>query len=576
LQEVAALVERGLSADAEAAGDDPRPMVRPYREHMIAADARSILATMLALAGLVLLIACANVANLLLSRAFSRRRELAVRVALGASRLRVAWHQLAESAAVAVLGGLVGCLLAVGGVALARRALGHELAWWMELRLDAEVLAFAAALIGVAALLAGLLPALHAMRSDPDSELRGGARGGGDGPGLSRLSKGLVVAEVGFSAAVLIVSALMARGAFSHSFEDETREPEAVMVVAYTLPAEPADARPRLEFHHTLTDRLAARPGVESVALAGFLPGVPGPRRPVEVPGSADLDEPRSTHVVRVSPGYFDALGVSIVRGRDLTWRDGEEDPPAVVVNEAFVRRHLPQGDPLGRTVRILPPVVDEAVEAVVVGVAPQMGIVDRSDAWEDALYLPPAISPSRGAYVLTRARAGLDPHTLLPDIREVVRGLDPDRPLYDVATLAEHQRSERITEWFFTGFFGAFGLAGLLMAGAGLYAVIAFAVGRRRREVGVRVALGASPRRVLWTVGRGAGIQLGAGLVLGLGLAAVVAPAFGEALLGADPHDLAVYTLVAALIGATGLLASAVPAARALRVRPAEALRAE
>jgi predicted permease len=428
----------------------------------------------------------------------------------------------------------------------------------------------------VAALVAGLLPALHAARSDPDGELRGGARGG-ETPHLSRLSRGLVVAEVASTVVVLVVSGLMVRGASTIRVEDATREPASILVAAYTLPAErPADARGRLLFHRSLAEAIEARAGVEGVALMGFLPGAPAPRQPLEIVDAIDPSTPQDSHMIRISPGTLDALGVHLLRGRDLTWRDGDEEPPAVIVNEAFVRRWLPEGDPLGRRVRLLPPAVDDTVEAVVVGIAPPLGIVDRAEGRGDAVYFAAAVSPSRGAHLLVRARAGVEPWSLLPRVREEVAELDPDRPLYEVATLADHQRGERMTEWFFAGFFTTFGLAGLLMASAGLYAVIAFSVGRRRREVGIRAALGAGPRRVLWAVSRGAAFQLALGLVFGLGLAVVLAPAFGDALLGSDPRDPAVYGLIILTIGATGLVAAAVPAQRALRVNPAEALQAE
>lgn len=576
LDELRARTGATLGLAGDRVGEDPRPVVRPYREEMLDREARTILAAMLSLAGLVLLVACANVANLLLSRAIGRRREVAVRVALGASRARVAVHQFGEAATVGLLGGAVGCGLAMAGMDLAKRALADELAWWMEIRLDPGVMAFAVAVVSGAAILSGLVPALHASRSAPDRELRGGARTG-EGPHLSRISRGLVVIEVAFSAAVLVVGGLMLRGALETSSEDASRAPESVLAAAYTMPVDrPGDGAGRLAFHRALVEDLSLRAGVEAAALAGFLPGVFSVRRPVGVEGLPDSGADLTTHVVPVSPGFFDALGVRLVRGRDLDWRDGGEEPPAVVVNEAFVRRYLGGGDALGRRVTLLPPAVEDTVVATIVGVAPPLGVVDPGEGWGDAVYVPPAVSPTRGAFIVLRARAGHGALALLPEARRALAALDPDRPLYEPATLAEHQRSRRMTPWFFTGLFTTFGLAALLMATAGLYVVIAFSVGRRRREVGVRVALGAGPGRVVWTVGRGAAFQLGLGVTLGLGLALAAAPVLGEALQGADPRDPVIYVLTALVVIATGLAASGVPAARALRVPPAEALRVE
>ncbi len=576
LDELGARVDGATaSAPSDVVGEGARGVVRPYQEELTNAETGMILGAMLTLAGLVLLIACANVANLLLARAITRRRELAVRVALGASRLRIAMHQLAESGAVALLGGAAGCAIAIAGIGVAERLLADELAWWMHLRLDAGVLVFAVALVGAAGILAGLLPALQAARTDPESELRGGARGG-DGLRLGRLSRGLVVAEVAFSAAVLVVSGLMLRGASTFTFDDATDRPAEIMVGAFTLPADrPPDGEGRLQFHRALVDELARRPGVADVALAGFLPGGWLPTFPIEVDHETG-DRTPTTHVIRVSPGYFEALGAPLVRGRAFTWRDGAVDPPVVIVNEAFAAHHFAGADPMGRRVRLLPPAVDDTVDATVVGVAPALGIVDRERRRHDAVYVPAGVLPARGAYVLMRAAPGREPPSLVPELRSTLAALDPDRPLYDVATLVEHQRSARLTEWFFAGFFALFGLAGLFMAGAGLYAVIAFTVGRRRREVGVRVALGADARRVAWTVARDAAWQLGIGLALGLGLAAVGAPAFGEALMGTNPRDPLVYLGMAGVIVGTALAASALPTLRALRVPPSEALRVE
>jgi predicted permease len=562
-------VGRGLFAEG-GEGEGARFVARVYRDTMVLPSVSVVLVAMVALTSCLLLVAAANVANLLLSRAVARKRELAVRAALGAGRRRLLGHHLLESGALAALGGLLGLAIAAAATEAFRYALEHELLWWMVLRLDRGVFVFALALMGIAALLAGLIPALQVAGRDVHAILRSDARTG-TSSGFARMSGGLVVAQVTFSVVLLVAAGLMVKGALVQIPLRTDFETERVLAALYALRSgEGTAAAARSDFHRELLGALERERGVSAAVFTDRLPGATSPLGRFEVDGEA-----RPARLVQASPGLFQMIDRPIVRGRDLTWQDGDPDTRAVVVNEAFVRAYLPAGDPIGRTVRILAPDGGGATLATIVGVAPtiesRVGQFDR----EEAVYAPPARDLA-GGWILLRAAPGLDPLDLVPRMHAAMRRLDADRPLQSVDTLEGHVRRDRLAEWALAALFGTFGLAGLLVATTGLYAVMAVTVSRRRREVGVRVALGARPLRVALMMVRSGGAQLVVGLALGLVIASRLAPLLGGALMGIDPRDPGVHAAVVAVILATGLAAAAVPAARAARVSPAEALQSE
>ena len=284
------------------------------------------------------------------------------------------------------------------------------------------------------------------------------------------------------------------------------------------------------------------------------------------------------THVVHVSPGFVDALGVAPVRGRDLSWLDGGEGDIAALVNEPFVRERMRDVEPIGARIRVGARAVDAepGAWATVVGVVPSLGLDNGRDFDDTGIYLPITLAPPRSAHLLLRAGPGTGPEALAPVARGVAARLDPDLALTGTGSLDEAIAATRDMESLFATLFGFFGLSGLVLAGVGLYALMAFTVGRRVRELGVRSALGAGPRALMWTAVRGGAAQIGAGLVIGVGLAAVIAPALGTLFMGYDPRDPAAYWAVASTLLATGLAAILGPARRASSVDVAEVLRAE
>jgi predicted permease len=527
----------------------------------------------LALATCLLLIASANVANLFLCRAVSRHHDVAVRGALGAGRGRIVAMHLAEAAVVAVLGGIVGVVVAVRATQALDQAFTLEGSrWWRELQVDPGMLWFAFGLIVSAALMAGVVPALRTANGDVGEALKGDSRSGG-ALHLGRLSQALVVTEVMLSVALVVQASLSSVPLLDLPGAFEARE---VLAAGYTLrPEERESEQELIAFHRALLDRVAARPGVTESAILAPLPGQFGWEGDVLPSGHALQEAERrdGTQIVRVSPGVFDVLGVPLLRGRDLTWADGETAAPVILVNEAYAQRYLAGQDPLGSQVTFKPPNDEAEVGATIVGVAPTLGVLSREGDHPDAVYIPIAMSLPTDAYLIVGAAPGEGPLSLLPEVRTTLASLDPDKPLHSVGTPQSLYRYQMGRFYSMAGLFGVIGLVGLLMAATGLFSVMAFTVRRRTREAGIRVALGASSVRVVWVMLAPAARRLGEGLLLGFVLALAARPRVpGAPSVFEEPGILAV---VATVLIATGLLAAIVPALRAVRVEPTVALRA-
>ena len=570
----AALVERG-----EEIPPGGGLVAQSWSHHLIAPRDRRMLSVMVVLVGFVLVIACADVLNLLLVRALARSRETAVRVALGAGRGRIVGEHLAEVGLLAALAGLLALGLTMGAVRAFEVATAGQLAHWMEVRLEPSALLFGAALVALAALGAGIVPALQSGRIDPGVALRDGGRGA-SAFRIGRISRLVVAAEIALSCALLVVAGIMVRGAVSTLRTDGEYATRSVLTARYELRPGAYDDDGAQGFHRALVQRLEDHPGVARAALTTHLPGVFSGRRRVEVAGrdAASLEELPITHRVAVSPSYPAVLESRVLRGRDFTWDDASGGDPPVLVNEAFVREHLEGRDPIGARLRMRGPgdAGDATPWARVVGVVPPLGIDVGRDDDATGVYTLVTADPVREVAVLVRAAGGTDPLSLVPELREIVGGMDADLALWSVDTLAGHIEATRAIESVFALLFLAFGGTGLLLATVGLYGLLAFGVRRRVRELGVRMALGAAPVRVVWTALGSGLLHLVAGLAAGLLLAALVAPLLGQALFGMDPRDPSVYGAVAGVLALTGVVASLVPARRALGVQVMEALRTE
>jgi predicted permease len=571
--DIASLGRRLAIADPKA--HEGRTLsVRPFYDALVPRKGRVIFRAMLVVVSFVLVIACANVANLLLARAISRSREIAVRMALGASPSSLVRQLLVESLAIAIPGGILGLALARAGVAVFNGTLSFDLAFWMRVEVDTGVLAFATALVVLAAVAAGLAPARQAGRVDVADVLKDQTRGSSSFR-LGRASRALVMAEVAMSCALLVVTGLMVKGVLSITSRYVGVAPEHVATGRIELRADAyPDAAARARLFDALESRLSSEPGVTSVALASHLPGNSVASVPVEIEGVRydNRDLVPTSRMVAVSPEFFRTFGVTLLQGRPFDRADREGRPLVAVVNRAFAARFF-SGDAVGRRIRLK----ENGEWANIVGVAPELGIVsgngDRNSGI-DAVYVP--LAQSDWANVGVAARTNADATALVATLRDIVAELDPDVPLYEEgrldAVLAHASTGEKV----FGGLFTFFGLAALLLSVVGLVGVLGFSVSRRTRELGIRVALGSPPASILWLVLRDGVLQLLIGLGLGLGVAALVAPQFGEALFEQRPHDPSVYALIALVLIVAGALAAIVPARRALGVSPMTALRSE
>jgi putative ABC transport system permease protein len=571
--DIATLGRRLAMADPKA--HEGRALaVRPFYDEMVPRDARIIFRAMLLVVSFVLLIACANVANLLLARAVTRSREIAVRMALGASSSSLVRQLLVESLAVALPGGILGLALAWVGVTAFNVTIGFELSYWMRIELDARVLAFTTGLVVLAAVAAGLAPARQAARVNVGDVLKDEGRGSSSFR-LGRASRALVIGEVALSCALLVVTGLMVKGVLGITSRYVGVAPEHVATGRLELRADAyPDAASRARLFDALETRMTEQPGVTSVALASHLPGNSASRQPVEI-GGARYETRKSvpqSRVIAISPTFFDTFGAALLQGRAFARADRPGAPLVAIVNRAFAERFF-NGDAMGRQVRL----EENGGWATIVGVAPVLGTVggngDRNSG-TDAVYVPLAQSSQANTAVAVRTTG--DATALVATLRSVVAELDPDVPLYQEGrldvTLAQASAGEKV----FGGLFTFFGIAALMLAIVGLVGVLAFSVGRRTRELGIRIALGGRPASILWLVLRGGLAQLVTGLTIGLALAAAVAPQFGGALFEQEPHDPLVYSTIAVVLVVAGAVAAIVPARHALAISPMTALRSE
>lgn len=554
------------------------PLIKPYTEEFIGPEETRVLWVMLGAVSLVLLIACANVANLLLARTTVRVRDLAIRTAIGAKRSRIVGGLLLEALVLALAGLVLGAGIAWGGIELFDRAVADtNPPFWLVFDLDLPILLFMAALTGGAALVAGLFPALQASSADVAEILRDESRGTSSFR-LGRLSRVLVTAEVAFSAGLLAASGLMMKGMVNLRGLEYPFATENVLTARLALFESEFPEEEQVQgFYRDLVTRLRSATG-SPASLTTALPGLGSGGQRIALEGevyATEEDRPFLRRVV-VAPGFLEVFDVGVLQGRALDERDGREDLPAAMINESMAERHFEGQDPLGRRFREGPD-DEKGVWRTVVGVVPDLYMegVGNPDADPEGYYVPLAqVEDARFMSIVVRARG--DALSLTPTVRETVSALDPDLPLYYVDTL---QGAIDDSTWFY-GIFGTllatFGVAALFLASVGLYGVMAFSVSRRTREMGVRMALGAAARDVLRLVLRQGAIQVTVGLLLGLGLAVLLGQGLQLILFEVKPWDPVVYLLISAVLAGTGILATAIPAHRATRVDPTEALRQE
>jgi predicted permease len=519
----------------------------------------------------VLLIACANIANLLLARFAARRKEIAARLALGATRGKVLRQLVTESMTIAVLGGIVGLLLAqwaLGAVAV----LGADLIpRVLEIRLDTTALAFTLLATLVTGLLIGLLPALQAARVNVGETLKEASRGSTGGG--QRLRASLLIAEVALSLVLLIAAGLLLTSFARLQRVEPGFNPDSVFTAQIVLPPQRYAGEKLVAFYEQLYQRLAALPGSSSAALTDRVPLTGGQSpAPVAVVGRPIPPMSERPHANRhlVSPRYFVTLGIPVRAGRDFDERDSARVPHVAIINETFARRYFPGEDPIGRTLITgmgqLP--------SQIVGVVADVRSTNMTTPPEADYFLPALQRPETFTNILVRTN--VNAAAMAAVVRDALRAVDPDLPLLEPQSLSTRIAETVADRRLALVLLGAFSALALVLASLGVYSVMAHLVAFRTSEIGIRIALGASPRVVMRMVlGHGRRLTL-AGIAIGIAGALAVSRLMQQTLFEVDPADPLIYFVVAAMLLSVAECAAWFPARRATRIDPLIALRAE
>jgi predicted permease len=546
--------------------------VFPFAELEMAPNTGAILYLMLGVVSFVLLIACANVANLLLARAAIRTRELAVRTALGASRARIVALHITESVALAMVGGLLGIVVANAAMRFFATATADILdAFWIDFRVDWAVMVFATLAIAVAGIVAGLLPGLRASATNV-SEVLKDASGGSTGLRVGRLARALVLAEVALATGFLIMTMTFTKTAValrSIDFPFDARHIFVAQLGVSQSALTSSEGRERLA--RDLTARLDATSGVAASALVSVVPGRGAGNWSFTLdtpPSTTAASRPRTTGVAMVTPGFLNVVGAHVLRGRGIEWRDTPGGTLAAVVNASWVRRFSADREPLGRKIWLGERMME------VVGVVPDLQMQDPEDKLGDGIYVSMLQIRPYAIRVLARTRG--DPIALTSVVRDAAESIDPDLPLFEVSSLYDAIYSDKKVLDAFGALFFAAGVGALLLTMVGLYGIVSFAVAARRREIGVRVALGASRRDIARLVlGQGSrliSIGTAVGLVIAVGLSHVLAATTDFF----QPAGGLTYVAIAGALIATAAAALIRPVRRALALAPVDALRRE
>jgi putative ABC transport system permease protein len=545
----------------------------PLSESFVA-GVRTALLLLLGAVGFVFLIACANVANLLLARTSARGREFAIRTALGAGRATLVRQLLTEYLLLGVLGGALGLALAYAAMGALRAWLPPDLPRVGEIEIDGGVLRFSLLASLLSAVVFGLVPALQASGAGLWASLREGSMAAGESGGKKRLRNFIVAAETAFAFVLLVGAGLLAKSFARLQSVPLGFDPSHVLTAGMSLPrAQYSKPEQWIGFYTTLVQRLESEPGVESVAASLPLPlygsglnfGFKIEGRG-ETPGS-DL----SANYTSLTPSYFRLLRIRLLRGRLFTAQDSAQSPRVCVISQTFARMHFPNMDPIGQRLVFG---FKESVSHEIVGVVDDvrrdgLGVVSRPE-----MYVPFLQEPFWAAYVVVRTPG--DPTRLAPAVRNEVHALDPTLPVESVQPMSQMVSDSVAEPRFRTRLLGLFGILALMLAVIGIYGVISYSVGRRTREVGLRMALGAERGDVLRLVLTEGLVLTGAGLAAGAAGAAALTRYVSSLLFDVGRLDPTTYAVAAVMLVGAGLLASWLPARRATRVDPITALREE
>ncbi len=555
-------------------GEDPSHsvVVVPLLDEMVS-DTRGMLIVLFGAVVFVLLIACANVADLLLVRASTRRREMAVRAALGADRWRVIRQLLVESLVLAIAAGVIGIVIAFWGVEVLLPYLPESIPRVAEVGVNGPVLAFTLALTLVTGIGFGLVPAVTSARPDLHGSLT--QREASSAGGKPALKSALAIAQVAISLVLLVGAGLTIKSLWRLQQVDPGFEPEHLLSLTVSLAgSELREVEQVTAFYDELRDRIEAIPGVQSASAVNTLPVSGGDSRGQLTIDGRPFPPGRAPAVSfrRIQPNYFRTMQVPLLEGRDFTVRDGVDEPFVVIINETMARRYWPDGSPIGSRIKVGPS--EHEPWLTVVGVAADLKNEGLAAGPDLATYEPHRQRPWTTMNVLVRT-AG-DPLALVPVIRDEIRRAGTDLPVYNITTLRQRISASLATERFTVMLLMIFAGIALLLAIIGVYGVISFSVSQRTREFGIRMALGAARRDVARLVLRQGVILAFVGTLIGVAAALGFSRLLVGLLFGVEPTDATTFVSVAMILLLCASLAAYLPARRATRVPPMEALRYE
>jgi putative ABC transport system permease protein len=574
--DVATIATR-LAAEYKEANGGFTASVMKFTDNYVGTEPRQLLFTMLGAVFFVLLIACANVANLLLDRAAHRTKEVGVRTALGASRSAVVRQFLAESLVISMLATVFGIAVAQAGIVMFNRALTiTNVPFFIDIRLHPQVLLFSIAVAVLTTLISGAIPAIQSSRADINAILKDETRGSSSFK-IGRISKALVMFEIALSCGLLVAAGLMIKSVTKMRTMDPGYVTANVFTARVGFPAAYTDTIAEWRFFDDVLQRVSALPGVQSVALASGLPAARQGfgRNNFAIEGQTylkDKDYP-DARFASATPNFFTVLKTPLLEGRLFSESDRPGSLDVAVVNKAFVRKYYPNVDPIGRRIR-LGGAQSKAPWLTIVGVVGDMFTGDQDNPYAPTMFRP--LAQSRTSFVYVAARTAGPPLSITQSVREAVSAINPDIPLYWAQSFADAVAQSL---WFINVFgtmFMIFGFVALFLASVGLYAVMSFSVSRRTREVGIRMALGAQAGDVVRMI-FGQGLwQLGIGMTVGLAMALGVSQLLKVILFQVEPRDPTIYGGVVAVLVGVGLIACLIPAKRATLVDPLVALRSD